>query len=93
MSGRSRLLRTIMIGSAAALILAGCATMASERVSSARHPNLAQAQTFIESAMSRITAAQQANEFDMGGHAARAKDLLGQAYVEIKLAAEAADRK
>jgi len=33
-----------------------------------------------------------ANEFDMGGHAARAKDLLDQAYREIKLAAEAANR-
>ncbi len=39
------------------------------------------------------TAAQQANEFDMGGHAARAKDLLRQASEEMKLAALAANRK
>ena len=33
-----------------------------------------------------------ANEFDMNGHAAKAKALLDEAYSEIKLAAEAANR-
>ena len=77
------------MGLVAAIILAGCM---SEKVSFRRHPNLAQAQNLIESAMGKISAAQQANEFDMGGHAARAKQLLGQAYEEIKLAALAANR-
>jgi hypothetical protein len=47
----------------------------------------------INQAYDRITAAQQANEWDMGGHAAKAKDLLEQAKREIRLAAEAANRR
>jgi hypothetical protein len=62
-----------------------------QQVSKALHPNLAAAQNFIERAISKITAAQTANEYDLGGHAARAKALLDQAYVEIKLAAKAAN--
>ncbi|MGO8756614.1 MAG: hypothetical protein ACLQG3_00675 [Terracidiphilus sp.] len=57
-----------------------------------RHPNLRAAQDLINQAYDRITAAQQANEWDMDGHAARAKDLLDQAKREIRLAAEAANR-
>ncbi len=62
-----------------------------QQVSKARHPNLAAAQEFIQRAINKVSAAQEANEFDMGGHAKKAKDLLDQAYVEIKLAAEAAN--
>jgi len=57
-----------------------------------RRPNLMDAQQLINQAYDRIVAAQRANEWDMGGHAARAKDLLDQAKREIKLAAEAANR-
>jgi hypothetical protein len=62
-------------------------------VSNAHHPNLAAAQTFIEKAIDKVTAAQEANEYDLKGHAAKAKSLLHQAYDEIKLAAEAANAK
>jgi len=62
-----------------------------ERVSPRRHPNLAQAQKLIERAREKVSDAQRANEFDMNGHAAKAKGLLDDAYVEIKLAAEAAN--
>ena len=58
-----------------------------------RHPNLRAAQDLINQAFDRITAAQQANEWDMGGHAARAKDLLEQAKREIRLATETANRR
>jgi len=58
-----------------------------------RHGNLRAAQKFIGRAIDKITAAQVANEYDMEGHAARAKELLNQAYDEIKLAAQAANRK
>ena len=57
-----------------------------------RHPNLMEAQRLINQAFDRIVAAQQANEWDMGGHAARAKDLLDQAKREIRLATVAANR-
>ena len=60
-------------------------------VSGARNPNLAAAQGFIEKALNKVSAAQVANEFDMKGHAAKAKELLNQAYAEIKLAAQTAN--
>jgi hypothetical protein len=56
-----------------------------------RHPNLFAAQSYIEKAIERVSAAQKANEFDMNGHAAKAKELLDQSYSEIKLAALAAN--
>ena len=63
-----------------------------EDISGKRHPNLAAAQRFSQQAWEKITAAQQANEWDMQGHAAKAKDLLDQANKELKLAAEAANK-
>ena len=73
-----------------ALLLAGTA-IAQRNVSARRHPNLAAAQRLIDQALGKITAAQQANEYDMNGHAAKAKELLEQANREIKQAAEAAN--
>jgi hypothetical protein len=61
-------------------------------VSPRRHPNLAAAQRFCDQAFQKVTAAQEANEFDMNGHAAKAKELLDQASRELKLAAEAANK-
>ncbi len=61
-------------------------------VSRARHPNIAAAQRLSEQAWSRIVAAQQANEWDMQGHAQKAKELLDQANRELKLAAGSANR-
>jgi hypothetical protein len=58
-----------------------------------RHPNLMAAQHLIDQAFERISDAQRANEWDMGGHAARAKELLDQANHEIKLAAETANHR
>ena len=57
-----------------------------------RHGNLRAAQKLIERAINKVNAAQVANEYDMEGHAARAKELLDQAYDEIKLAALAANK-
>jgi hypothetical protein len=62
-----------------------------QNVSGHRHPNLAAAQRLCEQAFEKISAAQSANEFDMDGHAAKAKDLLEQANRELKQAAEAAN--
>lgn len=62
-------------------------------VNAMKHANLAKAQSYIESAYSSIIAAQKANEYDMGGHAAKAKSLLEDAQKELKLAAEAASKK
>ncbi|HTP86941.1 MAG TPA: hypothetical protein VMJ34_08335 [Bryobacteraceae bacterium] len=61
-------------------------------ISHHRHPNLAAAQQLCEQAYNRIEAAQQANEFDMDGHAKKAKELLEAASHELKEAALAANR-
>ena len=57
-----------------------------------RHPNLEAAQHLIEQAFQKISDAQRANEFDMGGHAQKAKQLLDEASNEIKAAATAANK-
>jgi F0F1-type ATP synthase membrane subunit b/b' len=59
-----------------------------DNVSHARHPNIAAAQHLSTQAYEKIVAAQRANEFDLGGHAQKAKDLLEQANRELKEAAE-----
>jgi len=57
-----------------------------------RHPNLAAAQRHIEQALDKIQEAQRANEYDLGGHAAKAKQLLDESYKEIKEAAQFANK-
>ena len=63
-----------------------------DNVSGKRHPNLAAAQRLSTEAYEKINAAQQANEWDMDGHAAKAKELLDQVNKELKQAAEAANK-
>ncbi|MGD0914655.1 MAG: hypothetical protein ABR928_22395 [Terracidiphilus sp.] len=80
---------TFLVG----MVLGGALTAGGMLVAQGpRHPNLEAAQQLVDQAFTRISAAQQANEFDMGGHAARAKDLLQQASREIRQAAHAANR-
>jgi hypothetical protein len=57
------------------------------------HPNLANAQQACDQAYNYLKNAQNANEYDMQGHAQRAVQLLQQANREIKLAALQANRK
>ncbi|HET7063891.1 MAG TPA: hypothetical protein VFI49_06400 [Rudaea sp.] len=64
-----------------------------QNVSAKHHPNLASAQHLATQAYDKVVAAQKANEFDLGGHAAKAKDLLEQANRELKAAAETANAK
>ncbi len=72
------------------LFLAGVAL--GQRVNPGRHPNLAAAQDLCEQAFQKLTAAQRANEYDMNGHAAKAKELLEQVNQQIKMAAAAANK-
>jgi len=62
-----------------------------QNVSGKRHPNLAASQKLTANAYQKIVAAQQANEWDLEGHAQKAKDLLDQANQELKQAAQAAN--
>jgi hypothetical protein len=84
--------RTVVFGSMAALTLLTSGFLAGQDVSWRRHPNLAAAQRLIDQAYAKISAAQDANEFDMNGHAAKAKSLLEEANREIKAAAMTANR-
>jgi hypothetical protein len=60
-------------------------------ISPRRHPNLAAAQRLSAQAYEKVVAAQKANEWDLGGHAQKAKELLDQVNHELKEAAEAAN--
>ena len=62
-----------------------------ERDIGRHHPNLAAAQRFCAQAFEKINQAQAANEWDMNGHAQKAKELLDQASHELKEAAEVAN--
>jgi negative regulator of sigma E activity len=62
-----------------------------QNVDPGRHGNLASAQSLIAQAYQRMTEAQQSNNYELGGHASRAKQLLSEAANEIGLAAATAD--
>ena len=76
-----------------ALLLAGVALAKPvQNVNPSHHPNIAAAQRLVAQAYDKVVAAQHANEWDMKGHCEKAKQLLDQANVELKAAAEAANR-
>jgi hypothetical protein len=78
-----------------ALLFIGGALIAQapkENVSKGLHPNLARAQRQSQNAYESVVAAQGANEFDLGGHAQKAKQLLEEVNNELKLAAEQSNR-
>lgn len=81
---------TLIAASILALSTAAPAQPA-RNVSGRRHPNLAAAQRLSRQAFEKVMAAQRANEWDMNGHAQKAKELLDQANAELKQAAEAAN--
>jgi hypothetical protein len=77
-------------------VLAASAALAeppADNISRHRHPNLAAAQRLSTQASEKIVAAQRANEWDLGGHAQKAKDLLDQVNHELKEAAETANEE
>ena len=87
--------RYVLVNAVGLCLLAGGFAVAQrpkENVSPRKHPNLAAAQRLCEQAWQRVSDAQKANEWDMQGHAEKAKQLLDQVNQELKLAAEAANR-
>ncbi len=84
-------MKRFVAGLAGGLLLSGALAFAAGRpahnVSPTRHPNLAEAQRLVDHAFASIEAAQRANEFDLGGHAKKAKELLEQANAELTQAA------
>jgi hypothetical protein len=58
-----------------------------------RHPNMAAAQQLSKQAWDKVVAAQSANDWDLSGHAQKAKELLEMVNIELSKAAEAANNK
>ena len=77
-----------LVALGASLLAAGAAFAGPE----AGRPNIIAAREAAQSAIEKLHAAQAANEYDMGGHAAKAEKLLHEAEQQMKLAAEAANR-
>ena len=77
-----------VLGSALVIGGVALAQRPKDNVSSAKHPNLANAQQLSSQAYDAIVKAQQANEWDLAGHAQKAKNLLDQVNNQLKLAAE-----
>jgi hypothetical protein len=87
--------RVLVSGTLVAVLFGGGVVLAQrpkDNVSGKRHPNLAAAQRLSTQAYERISSAQKANEWDMQGHAQKAKELLEQVNNELKEAAEAANK-
>jgi F0F1-type ATP synthase membrane subunit b/b' len=81
-----------VVGVLLLMVAAALAQKPVRNVSAGRHPNIAAAQKLSQQAFDKIVAAQQANEWDMQGHAQKAKDLLQQANNELREAATAANK-
>jgi mannitol-specific phosphotransferase system IIBC component len=91
---KSMLKRILMVGVAlcAAFVLSAIAFAQEPRVTvGERHGNMRAAQQLIQQAWQKVDEAQKDNNYNLGGHAGRAKELLAQASEEIKLSAEAAN--
>jgi hypothetical protein len=85
----------VVVPFVASLLLIGGIAIAeqpAQNVSKGKHPNIAAAQRLTAQAFQKITAAQEANEWDMQGHAKKAKELLDQANNELKQAAQSANK-
>lgn len=81
----------VIIGAASTF---GCATMAQQAPHvdiGYRHGNLRNAQEHIVQAWQLVSDAQFDNDSRLGGHAARAKELLDEANEELRLAADVAN--
>jgi hypothetical protein len=81
---------------ASVLVVAATAAVAQQPVQNIdpyRHGNLAAAQNLVVGAFDKLNQAQYANHDALGGHAARAKELLREANEEIKMAAIAANNR
>lgn len=91
---KNRLL-TALLGS---MLLIGGVSLAQNKepvknISGARHPHLRAAQNASTNAYNQIVQAQQANEWDLHGHAQKAKELLEQVNNELRLAADASNAR
>src|SRR6202142_432938 len=91
---KSLLKRMLMVGVALcpAFVFGAIAFAQEPRVTvGEKHGNMRAAQQLIQQAWQKVNEAQQDNNYNLGGHAGRAKELLAQASEEIRLSADAAN--
>lgn len=85
----------IVLSTIVGTAIAGCALLLAQgpvvNIDSHRHPNLAAAQGSIVQAYQAIDRAQADNNEHLGGHAAKAKQLLMEADGELRAAATTAN--
>ena len=88
MKNRNRLIGIVLVLALLCTGLVFAQKKPVQNVGPKRHPNLAAAQRLTAQAFQRITDAQNANEWDLAGHAQKAKQLLDEANEELKKSAE-----
>jgi apolipoprotein N-acyltransferase len=93
MKNESPLKRMLLVGAAVCVsFVLGAVVFAQPPVDVGdRHGNMRAAQQLIQQAWMKVDEAQRDNNYNLGGHAGRAKELLSQASSEIKQSAEAAN--
>lgn len=84
---------TVLAVTAAVAACAVSAQVPVQNIDPGRHGNLAAAQRLVVQAFERLSDAQVANDYRLGGHVGRAKELLREANEEIRMAAESANRR
>ena len=92
MKRRNPVLRYLLVLTLLCVGVLYAADRPADNIDPGRHPNLAAAQQLCNQAYDKMVAAQQANQFDMSGHAEKAKQLLVEASHEMKAAALAANK-
>jgi hypothetical protein len=85
--------KSVVLGMVAVSAVALLAEAPAVNIDQQRHGNLWAAQKDILAAYEKVGEAQAANHGKLGGHAEKARELLTQASRELKLAAEAANRR
>ena len=89
---KSIVLRVMLVLALLCVGILFAADRPADNIDAQRHPNLAEAQRLTNRAYDKLVEAQGANQFDMSGHAQKAKDLLVEASHEMKAAAMAANK-
>jgi phage gp46-like protein len=91
MMRKNFLLRALLVLALLCAAMLFAQTPPVQNIDPQRNPNLAEAQKLCNEAFEWIVKAQQANNYDMQGHAEKAKQLLVQATQELAIADKIAD--
>ena len=93
MTRRTSLLQSLLVLALLCVGMLFAQERPAENINPNLHPHLAKAQRLCDQAYDALVEAQGANDFDMEGHAAKAKQLLVEASHQMKAAALAANKE